>query len=174
MRALFDLFLDICLFRKGPQDLPASPTLLGLCLTTYGLSGLLSLLGSMRPSTAVFQAAADIVVLAGFAYGILALMNYRARFVQTLTALAGTYTLLNLIALPLIFWLEQATTGTANAPALPSLLLLGLMGWSIAVMAHVLQHALSTSRGMGVLYALGYLVISLVFLVLTSALSSPG
>lgn len=173
MRTLFDLILDICLLRKGPQDLPASQVLLGLCLAAYGLSSLLGLLVSMQPSTAVFQTLADIVLLTGFAYGILALMNYQARFVQTLTALAGTYTLLNLIALPLIFWLERATTGAA-APMLPSLLLLVLMGWSIAVMAHVLQHALSTSRGMGVLYALGYLVISLVFLVLTSALSSPG
>lgn len=173
MRVLFDLIVDICLFRKGPQDLPASQALLGLYLIAYGLSGLLALLVSMPPSTAVFQALVDIVLLAGFTYGILAMMNYGARFVQTLTALAGTYTLFNLIALPLIFWLERASTQT-TAPVLPSLLLLALMGWSIVVMAHVLQHALSTSRVMGVLYALGYLVISIVVLIFTSTSVSPG
>lgn len=173
MRALFDLIVDICLLRKGPQDVPASPALLGLSLAAYGLSGLLALLVSMPPSTALFQALADLVLLAGFTYGILTVMNYGARFAQTLTALAGAYTLLNLIALPLIFWLERASTETA-APVLPSLLLLALMGWSIAVMAHVLQQALSTSRPMGIFYALGYLVISIVVLVLTSALISPG
>jgi hypothetical protein len=54
------------------------------------------------------------------------------------------------------------------------LLLLALMGWSIAVMAHVLQQALSTSRPMGIFYALGYLVFSIVVLILTSALISLG
>lgn len=173
MRALFDLILDICLFRKGPQELPASWTLLWLCLAAYGLSGLLGLLVSMPPLMAIFQSLVDIALLMGFTYGILAVMGRQARFVQTLTALAGAYTLLGLMALPLIFWMEQATTEDA-APMLPSLLLLGLVGWSIAVMGHIWRHALSTSRGMGLLYALGYLFISIIVLVMTSALFSQG
>ena len=49
MRALFNLFLDICLFRRGPQDVPASPLLFGLAMLVYLIVGvvLLSLEGPL-------------------------------------------------------------------------------------------------------------------------------
>lgn len=159
MYALFDAFFEICLLRKGPQDLPASWPLLKLSLITYGLSSLLSLLSTVEPPLALFQAVLDAALLAGLTYGLLRVTGHRPRFLQTLTALAGTGTLLGLIAWPLTLWMQTeaaADTGTGLSFLLFFLLLL----WSIAVIAHILRHALSTTLGMGLLYTLGYLMIS--------------
>ena len=44
---------------------------------------------------------------------------------------------------------------------LPGLVFLAWLVWSLAVVAHVLRHALSTSMGFALLYTLGYLMISI-------------
>ncbi|MBS1248363.1 MAG: hypothetical protein H6R48_1152 [Proteobacteria bacterium] len=62
MRALFELFLDICLFRKGPQDLPAGMALLKLCLLGYGLSGFVVLQLSTPAPVAILQILLDLAV----------------------------------------------------------------------------------------------------------------
>jgi hypothetical protein len=160
MHVLFNLFLDICLFRKGPQDVPASPVLLKLSLITYALSGLLVMWVNTKLSTALLQTLLDLVLLIGMTYGVLQRQGFGARFGQTMTALLGTGTLLGLTALPVVIWIGE--TAAEDGMTLPSLLFLLLLGWSMAVMAHVLQHALSTSRAIAMLYALGYLVISAV------------
>lgn len=159
MSVLFDLFLDICLFRKGPQHVPASSTLLNLSVLSYGAAGLLLMLASAVPSRALLLIVLDIALLAGLSYGLLTAAGQWRRFTQTLTALAGTGVLLQLLALPLAIWLARVGP-QQPAAALPSLLYLLLLGWSIAVTGHILRHALSIPMALGVLYALGYLIIS--------------
>ena len=86
------------------------------------------------------------------------LRRHPLRFEQTLSALTGTGTLMGLLALPLMVWIvQQSPDGDI---ALPSLLLLGLMAWNIAIMAHILRHALNTPIWGGALYALGYTFLS--------------
>ena len=158
MPALFNLFLDICLFRKGPQDVPASMALLKLCLLAYGLSGLLVLLIGTPAPVALLQILLDLVILSGLLYLALLLYRHPGRFEQTLSALTGSGTLMGLLALPLISWLAHLSPdGDAE---LPSLLLLALMAWSIAIMAHILRQAFNSSIGVGALCALGYTFIS--------------
>ena len=154
MKPLLQLFWSICLLRKGPEDVPASPVLLKLCLLSYGLIGLLGLLlmANAEASAAMLQMAIDIVLLVALVFGILNIRGYRARFVQTLTALAGTGTLLGLIFLPLAPGMRHG---------IGPLLLLGLMVWNIAIITHILQHALSTSHGIALAYTLSYVAISL-------------
>ncbi len=161
MAALFHLFLDICLFRKGPQDVPASGALLWLCLIGYGLSGLAVLLAGFEPALALLETVVEIILLAGLCYGLLSLAHHRARFVQTLTTLAGTGALLTVMAFPLVIWIGQENARHEQG-MLSTLLFFGLVGWSLAVTAHVLRHALSVSRTLGILYATGYFVISIV------------
>ena len=158
MNALFNLFLDICLFRKGPQDVPSSAALLKMCLLGYGLSGVLVLLISTPAPLALLQILLDMVLLSGLLY--LALIAYRhpKRFEQTLSALTGTGTLMGLLALPLIVWL--AHQDPSDDTQLPSLLTLLLMVWSIAIITHILRHALNTSIWIRALYALGYTFLS--------------
>lgn len=158
MRALFDLFLDICLFRKGPQHIPASQILLRAALIAYGASGLLVLLISLDAVSALLVMFADMVLLTGLTYGVLSLRGYSPRFSQTLTALLGTGTLVQLAALPVSLWVSK--TLEQDIAALPQLLYLALLVWSIAIMAYILQQALAVSRGIGILYTFGYIAIS--------------
>ena len=159
MYALIDLFWDICLLRKGPQALPSSQPLLKLSLVAYGLSSLIFLLLIQEPLLALLQALTDIVLLAGLVYAVLTVTRFSLRFVQTLTALAGTGTLLGLVALPIFIWIDQEVASNGDA-IVPRLLFLGLIIWHISVVAHVLHHALSSNRWVGLLYALGYYFIS--------------
>jgi hypothetical protein len=158
MLALFNLFLDICLLRKGPQDVPASTALLKLCLVGYALSGLLVLLLNTSIPVAILQILLDLVLLSGLLYWGLLLHRHPQRFEQTLSALTGVGTLMGLLALPPMLWI---VTQTADGDvSLPSLLLLAMLGWSITVIAHILRHAFETSLGLGILYALGYTLLS--------------
>ncbi len=150
MLNLLKLFIDLCLLRAKPDAVPASTFFLGLALTGYALMSLALASAQLPPSKALLYALADLAVLALVTHTLLLLRRFSARLVQTLTALAGTGALFELLALPL--------SRTTQA----SLLLLGLMIWSIAVSAHILRHALSVSFTMGVLASLGYLVVSLV------------
>lgn len=158
MSALFNLFLDICLFRKGPQDVPASMPLLKACLLAYGLSGLLVLLIGTPVPVALLQILLDMVLLGGLLYLALILHRHPKRFEQTLSALTGTGTLMGLLTLPLVVWI--ARQGAGGDTELPSVLMLALIAWSIAIMAHILRHAFNASIWAGALYALGYTFLS--------------
>ncbi|MDG4596266.1 MAG: hypothetical protein P9F75_11360 [Candidatus Contendobacter sp.] len=158
MRALFELFLDICLFRKGPQDVPAGMALLKLCLLGYGLSGLALLLLSTSAPVAILQILLDLVLLAGLLHLALLARRHPQRFEQTLSALTGTGTLMGLLALPVMVWIVRQ--GPSGDTQLPALLWLGLMAWSITVMAHILRQALDIPVWAGALGALGYTFLS--------------
>ncbi|HXH02335.1 MAG TPA: hypothetical protein VNN09_03340 [Candidatus Competibacteraceae bacterium] len=161
MAVLLNLFLDISLLRKGPQDVPASEVLLRLTLVAYLLSGwlVLWLLGGPFFS-ALLQALVDLGLLSGLSYVLLFLAGYPERYPQTLTALAGTGTLLGLVGLPILAWLQRVE-GMREAMALPSLFYLLLLVWNVALIGHILRHALSCPPWRGVAYALGYLLITM-------------
>jgi len=94
----------------------------------------------------------DTLVLVLFAWVLLRLTKNPARLVQTLTALAGTGTVLGIVGLPLVLQAGgiQAEDGAAGILVLGWLLMLV---WSIAVQAHIFRHALSTGYGTGLLVA---------------------
>ncbi len=158
MRALFDLFLDICLFRKGPRDVPSSTVLLKMCLLAYGISGMLVLILSVPVQVALLQMLLDLVLLAGLLYLALILHRHSGRFEQALAALTGTGTLMGLLALPLMVWIVHQ--GPEGDSTFPSLLMLALMVWSIAVMAHILRHTFNIPVWASAMYALGYTFLS--------------
>ena len=157
MSRLMTIWVDICLLRAGPQDLPVSQVLLGLSLACYLLvSALLSLPG-YPAFTALQIAVTDVVLLVIFAGSVLYLTGNMARINQTLSALAGTGTLLGLMALPLVQSLYQAQDAEQISLAVLMFWLL-LMGWNLLVVAHIIRHALSVilpiAVGVAVVYTL--------------------
>jgi hypothetical protein len=68
---LLQVFIDIAMFRRGPQDLPASRTLVSLMFVVYAASG----------------------------WAVLVFFSRRQRFIQTMTAVLGIGTLLALMDL---------------------------------------------------------------------------
>ena len=157
MSQLITILLNICLLRAGPQDLPASQTLLGLTMSSYVLISLLLSLPGYPAGTAILVAALDLGLLGAFAAALMYFFGKWARLQQTLTALTGTGTLLGLLALPVVHLLFQGQEENRLA-GVAALFWLFLFGWSLLVVAHIIRHALSISFpyaiGISVLYTL--------------------
>lgn len=162
MSALLRLYLDICLLRRGPQDVPASSPLMQFTLAVYALIGLPKHLGGLA-ALSVFQSlwltVVDLALLIGLCYAALYWVGHLSRFRQTLTALAGAGVVLSIVELPLSVWLRRAVEAERSYE-LPLMLAFGLLAWSLLIVGHILQHAFSISRGAGLVCALGYTIIA--------------
>jgi len=160
MLQLFKTWLNICLLRTAPQDLPPSGFLLGLTLSCYiGVSFLVAL-QSYGFLPALLAAALDTGLLAIFTLGLLYLQDKTARINQTMSALAGSGTVLGLFALPLVFFLEPGQAAE-QIPLLVPVFWLCLFFWSLVVVAHIMRHALSTSFAMGLAISVLYALVSM-------------
>lgn len=160
---LFREFLAICLLRRAPQDLPASAGLLAIALFASGLGSFVIAVSSLDWPLALLSAGLEIVFMCTVIYGLLYLPGYASRWWQTLTAVAGTNAVLVVFALPLLAWLLNAQSREAD-PTIPSLLFFVLIIWNIVILAHIFRHALSIVMPLGVLVALMYYALSLVFI----------
>jgi hypothetical protein len=100
IRRLLQTFLDIALWRKGPQDLPASGLLLMMVLVAYVVVGFCTvrLLALDERSAAVFISV-DALMLCGWLWVVLAFFGRRQRFVQTITATFGVGLLVLLLVM---------------------------------------------------------------------------
>ncbi|WP_303906619.1 hypothetical protein [Thiohalomonas denitrificans] len=157
MQALIETFWSILRLRAGPQILPASNVLLALILLLHWGIGVGLGTFSLTPEVALASALAGTVMVVAFVQGLLGLYGLRARAVQTLTALAGCEVLLGALAILLTAWFFAVPEAQR---ALPGLLSLLVLGWNIALAGHIFRHALGISSGMGLLAALGYILVS--------------
>lgn len=149
------LLLDICLFRKGPEDAPASLFLLGLTLLGYALVSLLLLSSQVGLGAAWPQVLAEGVMSLVFLRLLLWTAHKPHRFLQTAIALMGSDALISLLALPLL--LAQGVEGLAGMMHFP---LLGMMIWHVAVFGMIFGRAISRSLPIGIAVALLYTVLS--------------
>lgn len=159
MHKLLTVFLNICLLRAGPQDVPAAGVVLLLAAGSYVGVDILVALTSYTFGQALLWSALDTLLLAAIAQLGLRWRGHPRRFQQTFSALTGSGALLSLVGWPFMLMLLRLPEGDADS-ALPSLLIVLLMFWSIAVIAHILRHALSSSYAVGVLLALLYAIVS--------------
>ncbi|ROR34773.1 hypothetical protein [Inmirania thermothiophila] len=161
MGALLRRFWGLCLLRAGPQDLPPSQVLAALATAAYLASGVALLAVEGRgTAAAVAPALADLAVMVVLLRLALAVRGVPARFRQTYTALTGSGALLGFLALPVAAVLAQAAAAGRPAPA-ALLAWLGLVAWSLAVIAHILRHALSVPPAVGLAGAVLYLAASM-------------
>jgi hypothetical protein len=171
MLQLIRAWFDICLLRRAPQELPASSYLLGLSLCCYGLVSVLVSTQSYPFSQALLLAAVDLGMLILFVWSLLYLQRKTARINQTLSALAGTGSLMGLIALPLLLVIGPGTVAEPVSAPLLSLWLLLLL-WNLFVMAHIIRHALSSSFAIGFGVSLLYALLNMQ--VITTLFSSQA
>ena len=155
--ALIHPFVQICLLRMRPQDLPSSATLLVLVLLTHTVTGVAAASVDLRFGRALAAGVAGTVLLCGLTTALLMLRTLRERTVQTLTALAGTGSVIGFMAYPLSLWIHDAPD--RQLPVL-ALVLFAVLGWSLAVSAHILRHALSAPFYLGLLVSIAFYWIS--------------
>ncbi len=154
MNALLKYFVDLCLLRAAPQDLPVSQTLLNLTIVANLLTSLmLSLSMQMETAPTILQGALEIVLLLGLLWLVLNLTGRSERFVQSAAAAMGSSALLGIVALPVVSLAGSSEEGLALVAGLS---MLGLVIWSILVLGHIMRHALEIRLGQGVMVALAY------------------
>lgn len=142
MRAIVNPFIQICLLRQGPQDLPTSGILLAIALTAHTVMSIVWSKVSLNAVSALLSGLLDTALLVVLTGTLLYVQRRGTRVIQTLTALAGSGSIITFLALPVSGWLQGADQ-SAGEGGFAVLLLLILMGWSLAVVAHIFRNALS-------------------------------
>ena len=148
---LLKTFVDIALWRKGPQHLPA---LVLLLLLVAGLDGVLTLILTRAldpaekhlPLRIVFEVALSL----GWLWLLLALFRRPERFVQTATAIFGV----SLLLTPLMYGVQAMLSGIADSNPLLVPLRLGLLTvfvWYLLINANILRAALEVNLLVAVL-----------------------
>lgn len=155
MTELIRRLVGICLFQNGPQELPASWNLLAAAVAADIVISYPLALGVSPSDYPGLQVLLAMILGIAFIRAALAARGLPGRFLQTATAFFGTDALLTLLALPIAVTLPPEPDPQIGMARF-GLLLAQL--WSIAIMGHILRHALSVALGVGVLVAFGYTV----------------
>ncbi len=151
--------LDIVLWRRGPQDLPASGLLLAIAVAAYvAVSAVqLALLGETA-ATWLFFMVVDPLLLAGWVWLVLRLYGRRERFLQTASAVFGTGAVLGFaLYLPLQLIVTglgyEPTSGLAQAFALLLVVAFAL------VTGRIVKLATDSNMFTGIAVALTYFLL---------------
>jgi hypothetical protein len=144
---LFRLFVDIALWRRGPQDLPASSTLAWLVALFYAFVSAVQvgLLGWNFQST-LLLVVLDMSLQAIWLWGLLMYFAKAPRFLQSFTAFLGVGALITVLDVLISSVMSAVGFSTSN-PANPwPLLQLGLL---LLMLGRILQQALERSLFLG-------------------------
>lgn len=140
------LFLDICLLRGKPQDLPTSMTLLAMTALTGVAVDYLSLGSGDFSFGQLLFVLFQVLLFGGGLWLILRQRGFAARWTQTATALFAANAFFSLLLLPLLPALEQMLkAGPQMAPVWQGYVMLAISGWFLAVMARVMREAMESS-----------------------------
>lgn len=160
LSALLRACLDIALMRSGPQALPASGLLLAACLALYATTYLMVVATTgLELRVLAAQALASVLLDVVGLWLVLAVARRPERWLQSLTALFGAGIILNLALLPVALLVAAGGPRFELAGALAGSL---VMGWGLAVLAHILRHALELAWGLALAIAAAYLFVSIV------------
>jgi len=160
MQALLLTFWRILLLRSEPQSIPASSSLLWLALLLHFGVGFVLSLFSLSFSFSLLYALVSTLTTVAVMHGMLLLFKKQVRTTQSLTALAVCESMLGLMLLPLSV-LYIVASGSDELRALLAILSLLVLGWNVALMAHILRSALEISKGLGFVYSVVYLIIAM-------------
>jgi hypothetical protein len=145
------VFVDIVLWRRGPQDLPSSKLLVGATLAVYVLVSLLQL------------AFVDPVLLMGWVWLVLRIFGHPERYQQSVAAVLGTSALLGLaLALPaqLLIGVDEPRVTTLTA----ELFTIALFVVFVLVSGRIVQLATESTLFTGVAIMSTYVFVSYVLM----------
>ncbi|HUO20337.1 MAG TPA: hypothetical protein VMU44_11235 [Steroidobacteraceae bacterium] len=149
MRQIIRLFVQIALLKRGPQDLPASPTLLALTVCAY--AALTALVSGLLPQggAAPLPLAVEIAFTLVWYAAVLRLLGRSERFLQTTTGIFGVQTLL-MQPLLVSVWLMRRYGQDATWQLPVAVAGLAVVIWLVAANSHVVKAALEWSSAASV------------------------
>jgi hypothetical protein len=145
LRALFGLLVDIVLLRRGPESLPASPSLLAILVVLNGaLSALIAALIPTHPDISIVElVVSPVVPMAWYAIAF-AVVKKSERFVQTMVAFFGVNLLFQPVVAPMLAALTpymEKQDPAMPPPAALSLLFIVLSVWLLIVWVRIVRTA---------------------------------
>jgi hypothetical protein len=140
---LFRLFVDIALWRRGPQDLPASTTLAWLVTFFYAVVNAVqaAMMGWNFRST-LLLVVLDLSVQALWLWGLLKFFAKAPRFLQSFTAFVGVGALITVIDIVISGVMAAFGINAAESANPWPFLHLGLL---LLLLGRILQQALERS-----------------------------
>ncbi len=169
LRALFGVVVDIVLLRRGPEQLPASPALLG-CLVALNIigAGFLSLVAPTSVPMALAQGVVEVLVSMLWFRTALTAAGKQERFLQTMIALFAVEVLLLLIMVPLLVALAPYSTPDPNNPPPAALGLIFMFTgvWAAVVFVRIVRLAFEWPWFLALLLLLGHGCAQLLVLIL--------
>ncbi len=159
MSHLVLVFWRICIFRGGPDAIPANRTLLSIIVI---LNAILSISLYLTINRTGFLTAATVVTVslagtAGLVWLIMNVMDLAARFPQTLMALLGV-DLLNTVLTGAVALLTLTNEGVLSPTG--AAVLAALMFWNLAIFAFIFHRALNIHFGFGLMLAFFVVIFS--------------
>jgi hypothetical protein len=136
----FRTYLDITLFRRGPEDLPVSQMLLFVTIAANILLGLaFDALLPLPEYDRIAIAVAEVVFAVAWYWALLQLARRPERFIQTASAIFGV----SIVMLPLYTLAKWLTFGHKPDDLPPLVLFVGLVVqvWLLGVNSRILQAA---------------------------------
>ncbi|PHS68117.1 MAG: hypothetical protein COB23_09750 [Methylophaga sp.] len=153
-------FFDLCLFKAGPEDVPASSWLMKITLVIYFILGIAIGRIDSTWNASLFISLADLLVMMLAINVLLRFRGFQARYQQTVTAMAGAGCCLGIIGFPVLVLFYQVGE-QARFSSIAMLLMVGLMFWSLMVTAHILRKSLEIKPGTAAAITIAYTVLSL-------------
>lgn len=156
MFPLFRFFVELAMLRRGPQDLPASRTLLILLAALSVLIGSVNgadLFGGLR--TALGANLLDLLLMMLMLFVLLQVKGHLARWQQTASAFFGLGALAGMVML-----LVRVPAGALGIMELAMLADLVVAVWLHVALGGVLRHALDMPLLAGVAIVLSYTIMA--------------
>jgi len=162
------LIRDICLLRRGPQDLPYSVSLLAAVAAASIVLQLGIAVVRAAPLNGVLAGALlELMFTLGALNVILTLRGLRNRFVQSATALLGCTLAFILLNVPVLLLIGEPPTTVEQLSSLQVMLVLvslPLVVWKVLVDAHIFRHSFNVPFLSGIVIALLWIIAGMVLL----------
>ncbi len=171
MFALIQPFINVLLFRAGPQDMQASTSMLKFTLVACFLTDIIGASSTLGLSTSVVLSAGQIALLGLFVFLLLKINKKEERWLQTLVALFGALAIINLATYPFLRNLNLFSDGKLVLTG-SLMIVAALQLWFFIVMARILKDALEVRMARAVL--LTFLIINIVPMVLSMLVGALG
>lgn len=164
--SLLRLYIDIAVWRRGPQDLPAAPLLLPLSVLAYFIVYVAAewlasrmVRGGVSGGPGVVTLAVDVLYVAGWYWLLLRLFRRSERYGQTVAAIFGCSALLTLpLALATQLLIASSNGRIAWLAPLALFAFAAMVVWSVLISAHILRHALERPLALCVILVVAQLV----------------
>ncbi len=172
IKLVFLYYWQLTLLKETPDKSPYSTTFLGISAIVLGLVMIAQWsLSDFEQSydflNTTMTAISLVLSYMAYTYGLLYFRKLSSRWVQTLTCIFCTHSIIHLIASPLIIIAPYLAHANLKSPVLLLVgvlylfFTLGLSIWQFVVTAHIYKYALNTTPTQSILAAFGLIAANI-------------